>query len=131
MAKVTIGFGILLILLGPLGYGLSLALGHQSSWTAFIPSIAGAVFTALGVVALNPAARKHAMHVAAALSLLLIVFTFRGVLGTVTLLGGGSVERPLAAVMRAVTALLAVAFLALCVRSFVAARRGRVEAVGA
>jgi hypothetical protein len=63
------------------------------------------------------------MHGAAVVSLLGIAGTAGGVLSTITLLGGGTVERPEAAVAKAVMAVICIVFLALAIRSFINARR--------
>ena len=68
MAKVAIIFGIALVLLGVVGY-FSADADHRSV-TAFIPAFVGAPLVLCGVIAMNPAVRKHAMHFAAVLGLL-------------------------------------------------------------
>jgi hypothetical protein len=121
---LTIAFGGLLILLGVAGYFLT---GRQSL-TAMIPAIPGALFVLLGVVARNPGARKHAMHVAAALALVAGLAMIPGLIKFVRMLGGAEMERPAAVRSQAILCVLCLAFVALCVRSFVAARRSRTAA---
>ena len=94
MPRITIGYGIALILLG---VGMYFVRG-QSSLTALIPAAFGVVLAILGVVGKRPAATKHAMHAAAAVGLLGLLGTARGLGGFFTLLAGGSVELPLAAI---------------------------------
>ncbi|MGH7457717.1 MAG: hypothetical protein ACREKN_01370 [Longimicrobiaceae bacterium] len=119
MPKLTLAFGALLIVLG-----LSAYFGTGGvSVTALIPAFFGALFILLGWLATRERLRKHAMHGAAALALLGVLGTARGVPAALALLGGGTVERPGAAVTQAVMFLLSLVFLLLCVRSFVAARR--------
>jgi hypothetical protein len=122
LGPVTILFGLLMIVLGVGGYFLT---GRQS-WTALIPAIVGAVFVVLGAAARNDRYRKHVMHAAAALSLLLCLGMIPG--GVVPLfrwMAGTPPQRPPAVISRAILAGLLLVFLVLCVRSFVRARRTR------
>jgi len=123
MAMLTILLGAALVLLGVGGYLLT----GMVSWTALIPAIFGVPFLVLGLLAGKPTARKHAMHGAAGLSLLGLAGGVMGVPKLVTLLGGGEVARPAAAISQSIMALLCAVFLALCVKSFVDARRQRVS----
>ena len=124
MPGLTIAFGLILIALGVVGY---FATGRQSP-TALIPAFAGALFTVLGVVAQKPGLRKHAMHAAALLGVLGLVGTAGGIPRLITLLAGGAVARPAAAVVQSVMAVLSALFVAACVRSFIEARRARAGA---
>ena len=119
MPNVTIALGVLLILLGVGGYVAS----GGASWTALIPALFGVPMVLLGILAGQERWRRHAMHAAAALALLGVLGTARGLIGLVTLVAGGEVARPAATVSQAIMAILCVVFLALCVRSFVSARR--------
>lgn len=121
MPALTIAFGAVLIALGVAGYFLT---GRQSV-TALIPAFAGVLFLVLGIVAQKPGARKHAMHVAAALALLGFLGTITGVIKVIRMLGGEEIARPAAARSQAIMAVLCLLFLVLCVRSFIAARRAR------
>jgi peptide/nickel transport system permease protein len=112
-------FGILLILLGVVGYIASGA----ASITALIPAFLGAPVLAAGVLALNEARRKHAMHAAAALALLGVLGTVRALTKLPALLSGGEVARPAAVVAQLVMLVLSAVFLALCIRSFIEARK--------
>ena len=69
MPRIAIVFGILLILLGLLGYFV-LADPAARNFTALIPAAAGLLILVAGLVALRPGARKHAMHVAMVFALL-------------------------------------------------------------
>jgi uncharacterized membrane protein len=119
MFKVSIWTGIILVVLGVAGYLLTGA----TSPTALIPAAFGIIFIILGFIARKDSLRRHAMHGAAVVSLLGIAGTAGGVLSTITLLGGGTVERPEAAVAKAVMAVICIVFLALAIRSFINARR--------
>lgn len=121
MPKLTLAFGVILILLGVGAYVAS----GMASWTALIPSIIGLLFAGLGLLAEKENLRMHAMHAAALLAVLAILGTWRGLLSTFTLLGGGEVERPMAVVVQGITAVLTAGFLVACIQSFVAARRRR------
>ena len=119
MAKLTIGLGVILTLLGVVWY----LFVNNESWTALIPSFIGIPLLLLGFLALRERFRKHAMHAAAALSLIGFLGTAPGVLKVVRMLGGAQVERGRAAVVQAIVAFLLAAFVIACVRSFVNARR--------
>ncbi|HSE94581.1 MAG TPA: hypothetical protein VLD61_01740 [Methylomirabilota bacterium] len=119
MASTTIGFGIALILVGLGGYVGS------SAPTALIPAVLGMLLAVLGILARRPAWRKHVMHGAAVVGLVGTIGGIPGVIGLLRVLGGADLARPRAAVLQTAMAVLSGAFLALCVRSFVAARRGR------
>ena len=121
MANTTIGFGAALIALGLIGY---FATGRTSP-TALIPCGLGAVLIALGTIARNPLHRKHAMHGAVMIGLLGFLGAGRGLTKIVPLLSGEPVERPNAVIAQAVMALISLIFVALCIKSFIDARRNR------
>ncbi len=121
MPNLAIGIGFLLVLLGAGGYLFS----PSGSVTALIPAFLGALIALCGLVGRRGNLRRHAMHAAAALGLLGFLGTLGGVGGLFTLLAGGTVARPVAVVVQAVTALLCLVFVAFAVRSFIEARRGR------
>lgn len=116
MASTTILFGSLLVALGAGSYVLS----DFASVTALIPAFFGVLLIVLGLVARNEQYRKHAMHGAAGVGLL-------GLLGTApralpALLAG---RADMAVVAQTIMALLMGIFVALCVKSFIDARRTR------
>jgi uncharacterized membrane protein HdeD (DUF308 family) len=111
--KVAIGFGLALIILGVIGF-----VPHQAK-TALIPAIPGALLLLLGIIGLNPGARKHAMHAAAGISLLGALAPIGG------LIARGSQASPLALTVNVGMLVLCAAFLILCVRSFIEARKNR------
>jgi hypothetical protein len=121
MPTVAIALGVALVLLGAGGYVVT----GMTSWTALIPALFGLPIAVLGAVATNPSARKHAMHAAAGLGLLGLLGSAMGLPKLVTLLSGGTVARPGAAVTQSLMAGLCLAFLVLCVKSFFDARRCR------
>ena len=120
MPKTTMLFGVALIVLGVVGY---VATGGVSI-TALIPAAFGIVLVLLGWLALNERFRKHAMHVAVVVGLLGFLGTARGLMGLPRLLSG-DVERPAAVAAQGVMAILMLVYVALGVRSFIAARRAR------
>ncbi|MEX1017041.1 MAG: hypothetical protein WDZ31_09880 [Phycisphaeraceae bacterium] len=120
MARITLGLGLLLIALGLVGYFAS----GMASLTAMIPAIPGAVFALLGLLTLwQPTWRKHTMHAAVAFALLVAVLMVGMLISTAVSEAG--FERPMAAGAQAVMALLCLGYIAVGVRSFIAARRER------
>jgi hypothetical protein len=116
---VSVVFGALLTALGLWGwFG---AEPEHRSVTAFIPAF-------LGLLALKESMLKHAMHAAAALGLL----GFLAALGRIIqkLATGGTVEGR-AGTSTVLMAVLCGVFVALCVNSFIQARRRRRAAAGA
>ena len=120
VAKTAIIIGVLLILLGVVGFSMSGAV------TALIPAFLGLPIAICGGIALNPAARKHAMHAAAALATLGVLGVAVMVIkGIATLARGESLPRPIAFWMQTIMLLILIVFVGLCVRSFIEARRAR------
>ncbi|HET9369220.1 MAG TPA: hypothetical protein VFO19_03205 [Vicinamibacterales bacterium] len=120
MASLSVVVGVALIALGLGGYVMT----SMVSITALIPAIFGAVIAALGAWGRNPAARKIAMHAAMGIALVGILGSIRGLFALPGLLGGGTVARPAAVYSQAAMAIILIVYLALGVRSFIAARRG-------
>lgn len=116
MPRVTIVFGVLLILLGVIPYLMT------SAKTALIPAYVGALLAVLGGIALSPGARKHAMHVAVIVGLLGFLAAAGRLIAS---LASGKTPTALGATSLGLMALLTGIFVALCVRSFIAARRAR------
>ncbi len=120
MADTSIIFGALLAILG--AYGYFGAEADKRSLTALIPAGFGLVLILLGALARREALRKHAMHAAAAVALigcLIAAGRFFFVLFT-----GGNVATT-AGMSTATMAVLCGAFVGLCVKSFIAARKRR------
>ena len=120
MPFIAIGYGSILIAIGVVGY---FATG-QSSITALIPAMFGFVAELCGVLARNDRFLKPAMHGAALVGLLGIFGTMR-VVPQIPGLFDGTAERPAAILAQGLTLLVSVIFVALCVRSFVEARKAR------
>lgn len=116
MAGTTILIGAALVALG-----LAAFAGTRAT-TSLIPAYVGAVLVLLGLLARNARYRKHVMHLAAAVGLL----GFLAAAGRLGMsLARGTVPATAALVSLSLMALLCLAFVLLCVRSFIAARRDR------
>ncbi len=125
MPRITIVFGALLIILGLVAYFAMQEPGARSV-TALIPAFIGLPLLALGLVAeARPTSRKHTMHAAAALGLLGFLGTMGGLIKALQWMGGTVPGRPEAVRVQAIMAIMCAIFIALCVRSFIAARRAR------
>jgi hypothetical protein len=120
MAKLTIVLANILILMGIGGYVAS----GMVSMTALIPAFIGVPLEVLGWLALSESRRKHAMHGAVVLALIGFLGSVPGLLRVGSLLAGEA-ERPMAVGMQSAMAVLLAIYIALCVRSFIAARRAR------
>ena len=121
MGKVTIGFGVLLAIVGVTGFVTT----GSTHWTAMIPTWIGLVLAVSGLLALNPARRMLWMHIAVTVGLIGFLGTIPGVIGVVKMAMGSTVARPTAAIYQSITWLICLVFVGLCVRSFIAARRAR------
>jgi hypothetical protein len=122
MPKLAIIFGLILDLLG---VGAFVATG-ATHYTSLIPSVFGTVILLCGLLAVvRPGIRKHAMHIAATFGL----FGTLGGLGMglpkLGLLLAGTAARPLAVSMQIAMGVISLIFVALCVKSFIDARRAR------
>ena len=123
MAKLTIGFGVVLILLGA---GAFVVLGHHPH--TLIPAIFGLLLAICGALANTEDARRRMlfMHVAVTLGLLGFLGTIPGIVGVLKMAAGHATARPDAARVQAMMGTICLIFVLLCVRSFIAARRARV-----
>lgn len=123
MPSTSIISGILLILIGALGYGFGLIDGHGSP-TALIPAAFGALLLILGLLAKSKEnLRKHLMHVAVIVGLLGFLIPAYRLLSRIS-----DITVSLAVLSQAAMAIVCLFFVILCVQSFVNARRSR-EAV--
>jgi hypothetical protein len=117
MPSVTRVVGFLLVLLGVVSYvGTGAA-----SVTALIPAMVGALFLILAFVARSPEARRHVMHAAVALALILVLGVLPRIVGAVN---AGGIQRPAVLAQIAMVTILIV-YVLLGVKSFVDARRAR------
>jgi hypothetical protein len=117
---VSVVTGVVLMALG-IGFYFGT---DQVSVTALIPAFFGLPLAVLGLVAMREQFLKHAMHGAAALGLIGflggLVMAVRGLIKSSGEVGNATVEQ-------ALMALVCAAFVGLCVRSFILARRRRSE----
>lgn len=123
MAKLTIGFGVVLVLIGIAGF---VATGH-THYTALIPSWIGVILAVCGVLSMTEDAkrRKLWMHIAVTVGLIGFVTTLLGAVQTVQLAAGRAFEYPIKIEEKGATCLVCFIFVAFCVRSFIQARRER------
>ena len=124
MATTTIGFGVVLIILGLAGYFGS----GMVSLTALIPAAFGLLLLIFGAMAKDEKRRKMAMHIAVLVGLLGFLGTVPGLLKLGALLSGSEVARPMAVVAQSIMAVLMAIYVAMCVKSFIDARRSRAGA---
>ena len=120
MPRITVIFSLIYIALGLGGYFLTGAV-HT---TALIPAIIGVVLLVLGLLGSKEKLRIHVMHAALLIGLLALLGTASSLLKLPAAFDG-TTARPEAVFAQAATAVLSVVYLALGVRSFIAARRAR------
>ena len=127
MPVVTVVFGLLLIALGVWSYwggalGLWEPLGFASperlSATALIPAYVGLTLVVLGLLAFKESLLKHTMHLASMVGLL-------GLLAAVGRLATTGNTKGVGGISLMTMTLVCGVFVALCVNSFVQARRRR------
>ena len=112
MVPYTFAYAIILILLGIVLFGSA----EERSPTALIPAFFGiAALIAAIIAAVKKDFRKHAMHVAA---LIALIGSAPLVMGLVRVF-----REDLAAGGMIITGVFSIGFLALCIRSFVQARK--------
>jgi multisubunit Na+/H+ antiporter MnhF subunit len=121
MAKVTILFGLLLIVLGVVGF---VGTGWKAP-TALIPMYVGIVFTILGFFARRGSQKKRmlVMHIAVTLAVLGFLGTVLSIWKFIQMETGHAMPRPIAVEDQAVFSVMMLIYVLLCVRSFIKARR--------
>ena len=124
MAKMTMGFGVLLILVGVVGFAST----GSTYPTALIPCWFGLALLLCGLLANTPDPGRRMLWMHIAVTLGLVGFLFPGYMAVraYSQAHGTALARPAATAEQAVMALVCLAFTGICVRSFVVARRGRV-----
>jgi len=122
MAKLTIGFGVVLILLGAWGF---IATGREHP-TALIPAYFGLVLVWSGVLANTEDAKRRMlwMHIAVTVGLLGFLGAGAMVIVENVKAHGAPLAHPIAVESQGAMAAICLVFVGLCVRSFIAARRG-------
>jgi hypothetical protein len=119
MAITTVITGVLLLALG-LGGFIGTGSAH---YTALIPSVFGLIIGVCGLLAQNPARRALVMHIAVTVGTLGFLGSIVQFLKGVT--GEAMQTRPVAVESQGFMALITGIFVALCVNSFIKARRER------
>lgn len=119
MPRIIFTFAVIFVLLGVGAYVLT---GMQS-WTALIPAILGVLLALAGAFSLK--SLKHGGHAAAMVGLIGFLGSVPGLLKLPALLSGAQLERPAAAATQSIMAVLCLVFVALCVKSFIDARRSK------
>lgn len=124
MPSTSIVSGVLLILIGIIGYAFSLIDGHTSV-TALIPSAFGLLLLIFGLIAKsNENLRKHLMHAAVLVGLLGFLIPAWRLISRMN-----DLTVSLAVLSQAAMAIVCLFFVILSVQSFINARRNR-ENVG-
>lgn len=126
MAKLTIVFGIVLIVLG---VAVFVATGSHAP-TALIPAYFGILLAILGLLANTPDSRRRMLFMHIAVTIGLLGFVFPGWRAAGDLIGqahGHAILRPVAMQEELAMAAICLVFVLLCVRSFIAARRQRAQ----
>ncbi len=123
MAKLTMVFGVLLVLVAIAGF---VATGSTHP-TALIPGGVGLLFVLFGALANtdNPKKRMLWMHISVTIALLMFLGTTPADINVYQLAHGTSFPHPIAIEEKAAMSLLCLIYVLLCVRSFVSARRNR------
>jgi fucose 4-O-acetylase-like acetyltransferase len=124
MAKITVLFGVLLIILGAASFILT---GHKFP-TSLIPVAFGILLITFGALAETPETRRRMlfMHIAVTVGLLGFLATAPALVSAVQLFKGKLFPYPAAIEEKAAMSVLLLIYVVLCVRSFIAARRSRV-----
>ncbi len=121
MSKVSIGFGVVLIALGVVGY----LAGGASSITGLIPALFGVALVGLGAWG-SRGNEKTPMHIAAVVGLI----GFLAPLSRIVPGLAGGAEMSIALATNILMFVICGVFVALCVKSFVDARRARAASAG-
>ena len=129
MAKLTIVFGVVLILLGAWGYTAAGA-PHP---TALIPTYFGLVLGWSGILAMRKGGAQKALWMHVAVTAGLLGFLGAGAMAVVETVKahGGPLAHPIAVEAQTAMAAICAVFVGLCVRSFIAARKAREAAAAA
>lgn len=121
MPSIAIALGILLILVGVIGYAYGSTSGNASI-TALIPTFFGIILAALGAAArAKETLRKHLMHAALAVALLGFIMPTGRLLSRAS-----EFELTPATLAQILMAAICLLFLILGIKSFADARRNRV-----
>lgn len=120
MPSTSIVFGILLILIGVIGYVYGMAAGHASP-TALIPAAFGIALLLLGVFSrMREYLRKHLMHVAVLIGLIGFIITAGRLISKI-----GDLSMSAAVLSQLAMAIVCLVYVVLSIKSFIDARRNR------
>jgi len=120
MPAITIIFGILLSLVGVIGYGYGLSNGNPSL-TALIPFVFGMLLEIIGAIALfREGIRKHLMHAAVMVALIGFLATAGRLLTKI-----GELSMSAGVIAQTAMALICLVFILIAVKSFIDARKNR------
>jgi len=126
MAKLTIAFGILLILLGIFGYIYTGSI-HP---TSLIPAGIGLFFVLFGVMANTDDSKRRMlwMHISVTVALLVFLGMIPAIIDVFRLSRGAYFSQTAAIAVedKAILGLFSLIYVLFCVRSFINARRSRV-----
>ena len=122
MAKLTIVFGVLLVVVS---LGFWVAMGRVDS-AALHPAGLGVLLVLCGALANTENSKRRMLWMHLAVTVGLVGFLITGVRAVIQVVKGTTAVNPAAFEERAVVALICLLFVALCVRSFISARRSRV-----
>lgn len=120
MPNTAIISGVLLILIGIIGYVFSIVDGNTSV-TALIPAAFGILLAILGFVAkTKESLRMHVMHVAVLVGLVGFIIPAWRIISKIS-----DIKVSLAVFSQAAMSIICLVFVILCVKSFIDARRNR------
>lgn len=120
MTRLTAIVGAALVLTGVLAFVLT----ATSSVTALIPAFVGGLLLICGAIASRPALHRHGIHAALVVALVGALGSLMNVI-KIGQLFDGSATRPVAIITSLILFVLCAGYVALGVRSFVAARKAR------
>lgn len=123
MTRLTTIIGALLVVTGVLAYVVT----STSSVTALIPAFVGGLLLICAAVASRPALHRHGVHAALVVALVGALGSLMNVV-KVGQLFTGAAERPAAIITSLILFVLCAGYVAVGIRSFVAARRARAAA---
>jgi hypothetical protein len=123
VAKVTIGFGFALVVLGAVGFVMT----GSTHMTALIPCGIGTLLAVAGALAITEDAKRRMiwMHVAVTVGLLGFLGSFSRAIDEYIQAHGQPLAHPVAVEDQAAMAAICLVYVVLCVRSFIAARKAR------
>jgi hypothetical protein len=122
MAKLTVGFGVLLVVVS---LGFWVAMGRAES-AALHPAGLGALLALFGSLANTENSKRRMLWMHLAVTVGLVGFLITGVRAVIQMVKGTVMTgNILAFEERCVVALICLLFVLLCVRSFISARRAR------